>query len=84
MPVPDSGACRAESVRWVTRVTVVLFRFRKRRSTVAQQRLPMRKIREILRLKAEAGLSDQRIAEAIGSTRSTVQECVRRCREAGI
>lgn len=44
----------------------------------------MRKIREILRLKAEAGLSDQRIAEAIGSARSTVQECLRRCREAGI
>ena len=44
----------------------------------------MRKIREILRLKAEAGLSDQRIAEAIGAARSTVQECLRRCREAGI
>jgi len=44
----------------------------------------MRKIREILRLKNEAGLSDLRIAEAIGSARSTVQECLRRCREAGV
>ena len=51
---------------------------------MAQQRLPMRKIREILRLKAETGLSDQRIAEAVGAARSTVQECLRRCRQAGI
>jgi transposase len=52
-----------------------------RRSTVAQQRLPVRKIREVLRLKA-AGLSDRKIAAVIGSARSTVQECVRRTREA--
>lgn len=44
----------------------------------------MRKIREILRLKFEAGLSDRQIARAIGSARSTVQECLRRCREAGL
>jgi len=43
----------------------------------------MRKITEILRLKAE-GLGDRQIAAAIGSARSTVQECLRRCREAGI
>ena len=43
----------------------------------------MRKIREVLRLKA-AGLSDRRIASAIGSARSTVQECLRRAREAGL
>jgi transposase len=50
---------------------------------VAQQRLPVRKIREVLRLKA-AGLSDRKIAATIGSARSTVQECVRRAQEAGI
>jgi hypothetical protein len=50
---------------------------------VAQIRLPVRKIREVLRLKA-AGVSDRQIAAAIGSARSTVQECVRRAREAGI
>jgi transposase len=44
----------------------------------------MRKIREVLRLKFEAGLSDGQIATAIGSARSTVQECVRRAKEAGI
>ena len=44
----------------------------------------MRKIREVLRLKFEAGLSDRQIARAIGSARSTVQECLRRAREAGL
>lgn len=50
---------------------------------MAQQRLPVRKIREELRLKAE-GLSDRQIGAAIGSARSTVQECLRLCRAAGI
>jgi transposase len=43
----------------------------------------VRKIREVLRLKAD-GFSDRQIAAAIGSARSTVQECVRRARDAGI
>lgn len=51
---------------------------------MAQRRLPMRKIRELLRLKFELRLSDSQIAQTIGSARSTVQECVRRAREAGI
>ncbi|MEJ1962987.1 MAG: RHS repeat-associated core domain-containing protein [Gammaproteobacteria bacterium] len=42
----------------------------------------MRKIREVLRLKA-AGFSDRKIAASIGSARSTVQECARRAHEAG-
>jgi hypothetical protein len=50
---------------------------------VGQARLPVRKIREVLRLKAE-GFSDRQIAIAIGSARSTVQECARRARDAGI
>ena len=50
---------------------------------MAQARLPVRKIREVLRLKAER-LSDRQIAAAIGSARSTVQECLGRCREAGL
>lgn len=44
----------------------------------------MRKVSEILRLKAEAGLSDRLIGRTVGASRSTVQECLRRCREAGI
>ena len=44
----------------------------------------MRKIREALRLKFDAGLSDREIAVAVGMSRSTVQECLRRAREAGL
>ena len=51
---------------------------------MAQARLPVRKIREVLRLKYELGLSDRKIAAAVGSARSTVQECLQRCRQAGI
>ena len=50
---------------------------------MGQARLPVRKIREVLRLKAE-GFSDRQIAMAIGSARSTVQECIRRARQAGL
>ena len=50
---------------------------------MSQQRLPVRKIREVLRLKA-AGISDRQIAASVGSARSTVQECLRRAREAGL
>lgn len=50
---------------------------------MGQARLPVRKIREVLRLKA-AGYSDRQIALAIGSARSTVQECLRRAREAAV
>ena len=44
----------------------------------------MRKIRETMRLKFEAGLSDREVASAVGASRSTVQECLRRAREAGL
>ena len=50
---------------------------------MGQARLPVRKIREVLRLKAE-GYSDRQIAQSIGSSRSTVQECLRRAREADL
>ena len=44
---------------------------------MAQARLSVRKIREVLWLKVEARLGDREIAAAIGSARSTVQECLR-------
>lgn len=44
----------------------------------------MRKIREVLRLKFEAGLSESAIARSIGSARSTVQTCLRRAKAAGL
>jgi hypothetical protein len=43
---------------------------------VGQARLPARKIREVLRLKAE-GFSERQKAPAIGSARSTAQDCAR-------
>ena len=46
-------------------------------ATVAQARLSMRKIREVLRLDA-AGVTDQGIAQSIGCSRSTVGGCLRR------
>ena len=51
---------------------------------MAPARLSMRRIREVLRLKVEARLSDRQIAAAVGASCSTVQECLRRCPEAGI
>ena len=50
---------------------------------MAQKRLPVRKIREVLRLKA-AGVSDRKIAAAVGCSRSTVQLCLKRAAAAGI
>ena len=44
----------------------------------------MRKIRETLGLKFEAGLVDCELATSVGASRSTVQECRRRTREAGL
>jgi transposase len=46
--------------------------------------LSVRKIREVLRLKSEARLSDRQIAAVLGSARSTVQECLKRARTAGL
>jgi len=43
----------------------------------------VRKIKEVLRLDA-AGITDQGIAQSVGCSRSTVQECLRRARAAGI
>lgn len=43
----------------------------------------MRKIRDVLRLKA-AGVPERQIAATVGSSRSTVQEYLRRAREAGL
>lgn len=44
----------------------------------------MRRIREVLRLKAELQLTDQQIADSVRCARSTVQECVRRARQVGV
>lgn len=51
---------------------------------MAQERLTVRKIREILRLKYEAGLSNRAIAGACNISNSTVGEYLRRAEAAGI
>jgi transposase len=51
---------------------------------MAQERLTLRKIREILRLKHEAGLSNRAIAGACKISNSTVGEYLRRAKAAGI
>ena len=42
----------------------------------------MRKISEILRLKFELHLAERAIAASCGSSRSTVQDILKRCRDA--
>jgi transposase len=42
------------------------------------QRLPMRQVREVLRLKHAAGFSERHIAAALAISRSTVAEYLRR------
>jgi transposase len=48
------------------------------------KRLSMRKIKEVLRLKWERGLSNRQIAAACGVSRPTVSEYLRRTVEAGL
>ncbi len=48
------------------------------------QRLPMRQVREVLRLKHAAGFSERRIAVSLEISRTTVAEYLRRAAVAGI
>ena len=51
---------------------------------MAQQRLPMRNIRDVLRLSA-ASMSKRKIAGSLGSIGATAAgECLRRARRAGV
>jgi transposase len=48
-----------------------------------QERLPMRKIREVLRLSAD-GLSKRKIAASLGLSPTAAGDCIRRARRAGV
>jgi hypothetical protein len=51
---------------------------------MSQQRLPMRKVRDVLRLKA-VGLGKRKIAASLGVSATAVGGCLRRrAREAGV
>ena len=51
---------------------------------MANRRLSMRKIKEVLRLHKEMGLSERQIAKSCGISRSTVQEYLHRIQRAGL
>jgi transposase len=51
---------------------------------MAQERLGVRSVREVLRLKLELGRTDTEVAASIRCARSTVGECVRRASAAGL
>jgi len=51
---------------------------------MAQERLTMRKIAEVLRLKWECGLSNRTVARSCSISHSTVAEYLRRAQEAGL
>lgn len=51
---------------------------------MAQERLPMRNVREVLRLKHACGLSNRRIARAVGVDRDTVGMYLKRAEKAGL
>jgi transposase len=51
---------------------------------MAQERLTMRKIAEVLRLKWECGLSNRAIARSCSISHSTVAEYLHRAQEAGL
>lgn len=51
---------------------------------MTQERLSMRKIREVLRLKFESGLSHRAIARSCAISHSTVREYIHRARTAGL
>lgn len=51
---------------------------------MATERLSMRKIREMLRLRFEGGLSNRTIAKSLSIARSTVAECLDRAAKAGL
>ena len=48
------------------------------------QRLSMRQVREVLRLKWACGLSDRKIAQSLRVSRPTIAEYVRRAQAAGL
>ena len=51
---------------------------------MAQEKVSMRKIREILRLKTDCGLGHRAIGRSVGLSHSTVAECLLRAQTAGL
>src|SRR5438128_4022049 len=56
----------------------------KREEPMPAQRLAMRQVHEVLRLKWGQGLSERKIAQSLGISRPAVAEYVRRAQAAGL
>jgi len=51
---------------------------------MSKRKMPMRKIKEILRMKWSCNISERRIATSCGVARSTVSDCIGRAQAAGL
>ncbi len=51
---------------------------------MSKRKLPMRKIKEVLRMKWLCGISERRIATSCRMSRSTVADCIRRAQASGL
>ena len=51
---------------------------------MARRRLSMRKVKQVLRLKLEAGMSNRAISRACNVGRETIRDYLIRAREAGL
>src|SRR5262249_45120011 len=69
--------------RWVIRESACLRSFSHRERGMPGPRLPMRKIRDVLRLSA-AGMSKRQIAASLGVSATAAGDCIRRARRAGL
>jgi transposase len=69
--------------RWLIK-NMACYPLGEKEECMTQERLTLRKIREILRLKHEAGMSNRAIAGACKISNSTVGEYLRRAKMAGI
>src|SRR5919198_824985 len=74
LPLIPSQSCRSSHGKVATDST----------PTMPRQRLSMRQIHEVLRLKWAAGLSERQIARSLGLSRPTVAAYVRRAQVAGL
>jgi predicted DNA-binding protein (UPF0251 family) len=70
--------------RWIKSIKAVRTFGQKQEVAVAAERLSMRTIQEVLRLKWEKGFSNTQIARSCNIARSTVREYVARAEKAGL
>src|SRR5215472_6654917 len=82
-PVRDKLAFRFEDLGEVSAKSGLSSR-QGERGPMPAERVSMRRVREILRLKFECGRSDRAIAVAVSVARSTVQLCLARFAAAGL